>query len=706
MYMRYITLLLILFAITIANALFINDVTALDLFPLRGESSELILGLGYPSDICFSPKGDSVVCNSSVGYLLWDVTKNPPEPSLLLDKNSGYRPIQFLADGTQLAIKKENSFKIIDVATKETIYENTSPDLRYASLFSPDEKKVLSSYMSKIEIYDLEGRKIVKTIPHSSPAVELSADNRWVGVEGTNASPVIWNYETGKLKRLPDAAHSDLTFSKDGKWMATEYSEPYPIDFTKVIETHRIEVIDIETGDTIYAFTPKVINADGWHAPLEQFLDMKFSRANQNILYISLMMTGDVYVIDITTGKARRLNTPNLENLAYTMVYFKTDAYDKRLMTFNEDHIIRIWDVETGQETARIDAYPRRFLSGVFSPDGKSVLTGHWEPPVRNPETTDSIFVHQWDVETGKSLRSLAGHSDGVEKIVFTADGKNALSGSGREIIFWDAMEWKPLWSIPSNFGLSAEDLKSRYIGASSSTLMSVALSGDGKSFVSIYRQDAFLRDMETKEILQVFTGHSKTIRDVAISPDGSLVATGGGECNPDLGLYWDATARIFDRQTGKQLVRIQHNNPVISVQFSSDGQKLLTGSWDNTAAMWDVKTGKLIRRFEHDNSWLRKAAYTPDNKHILTVAYPGWRNKTDSEVRIWDLDGNVIYSLKPTKTDSMSWFLDADLSPDQQKLLTVTDNAAQIWDIPGVLQKLSIVRPTSTDVIDYSIYK
>ncbi|MEW6237963.1 MAG: WD40 repeat domain-containing protein [Candidatus Omnitrophota bacterium] len=692
MFMMYITVHLILFTLTIANSLFINCTFALDFYPLRGDSGELILGLGSPGSALLSPQGDRIITNSLFGYLLWDVTKNPPEPSLLLDKNSGYSPIQFLADGKQLAIRKGESFKIIEVDSKKTLYENDSPDLRYARVFSPDEKKVLSFFYNRVEVYDLESRKIVKTLsdpsltdPTNGPiSGQMSTNNRWVGAEfSDNAQPIVWNYETGEVVRLFSRDYSDITFSKDEKWMATENAK-----------TGQIQVFDVETGEAVYAFSDFMDYATGQRLLLQYFNEMKFSRFQQNILIVSKLGSGEIFFIDVATGIARRLDTPVL---GFPFIYFKTDAYDKRLLTQNEDNLVHLWDVETGEEIERIDAFPERFLKGVFSPDGKSVITGHWDTLFRTMQTVvdpeQYVYMHQWDAETGQPLRSIIGHTDGVRKIVFTAEGKNALSASGREFIFWDASAWTPIWSIPIYFNIPTEDLESKYYWPGLPACMSIALSSDEKTFVSIYRMDAILRDMDTREILQDFVGHPKTIRDVAISPDGSLVATGAGEGDPDTGQTWDTTARIFNRQTGTELVRIQHGFPVVSVQFSPDGQQLLTGSWDGTAALWNVKTGGLIRQFKHDDTWVEKAVYTPDKKHILTVSNLTWHGSNKNEIRIWDLEGNIVYSLKPYDTNSWNNFIDADLSPDQQRLLTISNNYAQIWDIPGVLPTLAVIR-------------
>ena len=83
---------------------------------------------------------------------------------------------------------------------------------------------------------------------------------------------------------------------------------------------------------------------------------------------------------------------------------------------------------------------------------------------------------------------------------------------------------------------------------------------------------------------------HQAPVGAVAFSPDSQTIATAS----------YDHTARLWDRETGKQLAILKHQDTVWAVAFSPDGQTIATGSHDKTARLWDRETGKELTTLLH----------------------------------------------------------------------------------------------------------
>ncbi|KAF8236925.1 hypothetical protein L208DRAFT_575613 [Tricholoma matsutake] len=82
----------------------------------------------------------------------------------------------------------------------------------------------------------------------------------------------------------------------------------------------------------------------------------------------------------------------------------------------------------------------------------------------------------------------------------------------------------------------------------------------------------------------QVLWGHSKQVRTVVFSPDGSRVVSGSD----------DNTVRIWNVATGESEAELKgHSGSVYSVVFSPDGSRVVSGSFDNTVRIWNVATGE-----------------------------------------------------------------------------------------------------------------
>jgi len=83
--------------------------------------------------------------------------------------------------------------------------------------------------------------------------------------------------------------------------------------------------------------------------------------------------------------------------------------------------LARAWELETGRPVSGPLADLAGHITGlVFSPDGRSILTGTW----------DRHNARLWDAATGKAIGPPMQHGEAVHYVAFTADGKRMMSMS------------------------------------------------------------------------------------------------------------------------------------------------------------------------------------------------------------------------------------------------------------------------------------
>jgi WD40 repeat protein/3',5'-cyclic AMP phosphodiesterase CpdA len=182
------------------------------------------------------------------------------------------------------------------------------------------------------------------------------------------------------------------------------------------------------------------------------------------------------------------------------------------------------------------------------------------------------------------------------------------------------------------------------------------------------------LWDAGSGKELRVLRGHENLVMSVAFSPDGERLASGS----------YDKTVRLWDAGSGKELRVLRgHENLVTSVAFSPDGERLASGSYDKTVRLWDAGNGKELRVLRGHDDWVMSVAFSPDGERLAS----GGDDKT---VRLWEAgNGKELRVLRGHENLVMS----VAFSPDGERLASGSyDKTVRLWDA-GSGKELRVLR-------------
>lgn len=192
-----------------------------------------------------------------------------------------------------------------------------------------------------------------------------------------------------------------------------------------------------------------------------------------------------------------------------------------------------------------------------------------------------------------------------------------------------------------------------------------VAISPNGQMLASASADNTIrLWNSQTGALLRVLEGHTAAIWSVAFSPDGKMLASASA----------DKTVKLWNLATGAmERTLAGHTDWVFSVAFSPNQPVLASSSKDKTIKLWDLQTGKLWRTFAGHNDAVRAITFAPDGKFLASASW-------DNTVKIWQVTSGEILKTFGGHTNRV---VAVTFSPDGKTLASSSiDRTVKLWNM------------------------
>ncbi len=553
----------------------------------------------------------------------------------------------------------EQAVRLWDVATGKQIRVFQLKGNAFSVAFSKDGRSVLIAANASVQILDVATGAISLTL--DSGVVEslaVSPDGRRILTGGYDKTARLWDSANGKqiltLTGHTDDIHS-VAFSPDGHYVLTG-SEDKTARLWDVNTGRQTRIFSGHKGSVIsVAFSPRgpyalTLSDDGivrfWN--IASGLKLNSLKEDDGLIAVAYSPDGRYVITGSDWVRLWNAATGHLIRVVGSQTGTDCLAYspDGKFVIVGTGSEMLIYDPSTGRQTRSLIGHTEEINSVIFSNDGKSILTSsHHNDRVASEKSNAPARL--WDLATGQQKQSFDYFLD-VTAVGFSPDNRRVLLDTFPTASLWDALTGQRL----KDFGSKNENEQDEYVTCS-------ALSSDGHLALTASKGgNVSLWDMNTGQLIHAFKIRSSA---VAFTPDGRFVLTQEGH---------PTTVSVWNIETGG---KVRSFSAELGAAFSPDGRYVLAQE-SHAQRLWDPATGLQISTFNHDaHSHYTNLASSSDGRYVVTMS------ENENIANLWEAEtGRHVQSFE----GDSDWLFSVAISPDGRFVLTGgRDTTTRLWD-------------------------
>jgi WD40 repeat protein len=614
-------------------------------------------------------------------------------------------PVQTMAvspDGRWLAVADENSVMISSLV--EPNLSSIRNEIYTSNLaFSANSRNlfVLTYFDTIIQINldDLEAPATTSRDNLSSYYGVMASTHQGSIIALANEDGIeLWNSETGEVEqRLPLTDNPVViaaTFSQDDTILAAISQNSLWIWDITNLDAPPVEITD----EPLVDLRSVVLSPDGRWVAISNFY-------------------GEIYLFSLS-NLASFISFGGWEgDGVVTSLIFTPDS--QQVISANNNHSIRVWEVETGLPTAVYNYHNDSVNTIALSPDGSKLFSGSddrtvrqlflnrpdLQPTVQTPYDLNSVtyspdgrwlamgtdncsvlLVHVNDLNDF-SHELLNSHIEYVNDAVFSPDGRYlASAGMDDIIIIWELSDNGTATAIETLTG-HTDNIQALAYSPNSQQLASASLDGTVKLWRMTPPNSSLIDTIDQSEI----------VHSVAFSPDGTTLAFdrtisglggsvrcdsfgGGGGGGGGGGSEEDYGVALWSVDDGIEPLHFFPSSfsDINTVTYSPDGQLLAAGGNDRAVRLWSLADFDAVPLTLSDyKGSVDVVLFSPDGRFFATL-------DNHSTVRLYSATN---LAQPPSILTSDEYILeDLTFSPDSQTLAAVGSKDLLLWPVLDVL--------------------